>query len=86
MLTLIDGNVKFPKEANEVMSLLVDVAKTVRQGGDYTLLLGDLVKAIDGIGTVGDELSQEKWDLVRCVTCRAVDIAEALTAPKLITV
>lgn len=82
-VTLIDRTVKVAKETDEVLALVVEVVKTVREGGDYATLVDDLVRAIDGVGNVPTEAKEALVPVLRAVSNRSVDIAEALLTPKL---
>ncbi len=75
-------SVSVAKETDDVMVLFSELAKTVRQKGDYAGLVDELIKAIDGVGSVPTEFKEALWPSVRSIALRACDIGEALTAPK----
>lgn len=74
--------VQVPTEFDDVMQLFVELARTVRQGGNYVGLVDDLIKAIDGVSSVPAEARLAMFELANSVAVRGVEIAQALTAPK----
>jgi len=53
---IIKKEVEFAKEIGEVLSFAVAIIKVVKEKGDYTPLIGDLVKAIDGLSDFKEEI------------------------------
>lgn len=47
-----------PKEAHEIFVAVRKLIGTIKGGGDYTAVIGDIVKAVDGVTNLGDEMQE----------------------------
>ncbi len=69
-----DVTVKRAKEINDVMDLVVEVIVVVKNKGDYTSLLDELITAIDGVGEIGNEIKEDLAVCINTVGGRSGDI------------
>lgn len=51
--------VEFSKEIDDVMVLFVELASTIKEGGEYTELFDELVEAINGAADIDDEVVED---------------------------
>lgn len=47
-----------PKECHDIFVLVGKILVTIKSKGDYSALIGDLVKAVDGVSYVSEELKE----------------------------
>lgn len=78
MAVLKDLTVKVPAQVDDVMLLLVKLVSVLKQKGDYTSLVADLVKAVDGVSEIPEEVKDAPWELVNSVAFHSIEIAKAL--------
>lgn len=52
---IIQKEVEYAKETGDVMDLVVEIIKVVKNGGDYESLVDDLIDAISGIEDIPNE-------------------------------
>ena len=74
--------IEFAKELDDVMVLFVELVKGIKNKGDYTALLDELIGAINGADDIDDEVKANLKASINTVTLRANDIAEVFYAKK----
>ncbi len=73
-MAVVTKEINEAKEIGEIMDLIVAIVETVVNEGEYTELVDDLLKAIDGIGDIGEE-SKNKEAMYNAVALRLVKVA-----------
>ena len=68
--------VEYAKELDDVMDLIVELVKVIKEKGDYTTLMSDLISAVSGIDQVDDEIKENLKASINTVLFRAVEIAD----------
>lgn len=53
-------NLEIPKECDDVLKLVVEIVKIVKNKGDYTTLIDELIAAIDGAADIPAEAKNIK--------------------------
>jgi hypothetical protein len=72
-------------EADDVMVLVRELVKTMKQGGDFSGLVDELFTAVKGIEQVPTEAKENIAAVLASVAARGVEIAQILLEPKVIT-
>lgn len=67
--------IEYAKELDDVMVLLVEIVRVVKEKGDYVTLMDELMTAISGIENVSEEFKSNKIVAINTVVNRAVEIA-----------
>ena len=67
--------IDFAKETDDVMKLVVELVKTIKEKGDYANLLDELIAAINGIDEVSDEYKSNLKAVINTVQLNVTDIA-----------
>lgn len=57
-ITKIEVIRQVPKETHEIFVAVRKLITTIKGGGDYTAVLGDVVRAVDGVTDVDDEIKE----------------------------
>jgi hypothetical protein len=84
MIKTKDVTVKVAQELDDVLVLVKDAVLMVKQGGDITSLVPELIKAIDGVAEVPASFTEALPIAVSTVSLRVAEIAAALLAPKIV--
>jgi hypothetical protein len=77
-MAIVKKEINLAKEADDVLALAAQLIKTIKNKGDYAALLPAFVLAIEGIGSVGDELKSDKQAVVNAAYLRVYEIVDAL--------
>lgn len=67
--------VMYADQLDDVMLLVVEMIRVIKEKGDYSSLVDDLVKAISGIEEIPQEFKANKEAFVNTVLLRASEIA-----------
>lgn len=67
--------IDFAKETDDVMKLVVELVKTIKEKGDYANLLDELIEAINGIDEVSAEYKSNLKAVINTVQLNVTDIA-----------
>lgn len=67
--------VEYAKELNDVMVLVKELVKCIKEKGDYTSLLGELISAVTGIEDVPAEFKANMSVFIKTALDGSVDIA-----------
>ena len=78
---IIKKEIMIAKELDDVMVLFVELVKTIKNKGDYTSLLDELIGAINGADEILVEVKENLKASIDTVMLRANDIAEVFYAP-----
>lgn len=81
-LVKIDIVRSVPKESHEIFVMIRKLVVTLRNGGDYTSLIGDVVKAVDGFTNLGDELKGDALCIAADGVAEILGLIEDLQIPK----
>ena len=68
--------INIAREIDDVFVLVIEVIKVVRNGGEYTNLIDELINAVNGIDDIPEELKDLKA-VINTVGVRVGDIVEA---------
>lgn len=58
------------------MDLFIEVASIIKNKGEYTSLMDELIKAIEGVGEIDDEVKEAFFVSVKTIMDKAVDLAD----------
>lgn len=83
-VVLINRTVQVAKETDEVLSLVVELVKVVRAKGDYTSLVDDLVKAIDGVAEIPKEARENLSAVLASASVRVAEVVAVLLEAPLV--
>jgi len=65
-------------QSEEVMDLLVELVKVIKNKGDYTSLIDDLMKALEGLDEIPEE-AKNIQAMIRTIGPKIYDIVEVFT-------
>lgn len=82
MVELRELKVKVAVQADDVMVLIKNLVVTIREGGDITSLVSELMTAIQGVEKIPTEAKEALFEVLASVAVHSVEIAKALVAPK----
>lgn len=77
-MVLIDKVVPVPASFETVVKSVVDLAHTVKGGGDFGALLTDLVADIQAVPQLGADLKADPFAAAKSVFIGFVDIAKVV--------
>lgn len=66
---------------DDVMVLIKNLLIVIREKGDYTRLLGDVIAAVQGADQIPAEAAAMPMSLVRSAAIRGIEVAEVFLAP-----
>ena len=70
------------KEADEVLILFVKATDTIKNGGDITALVPDLVTAVNGVDAVDDEYRENRGAVMATIGYRMGELTDVLLKKK----
>lgn len=69
------------KELDECLQLAVKLVATVKRKEDYTTVVAAFMKAVDGIGGVGEELRAQLPQVINAAAVRMAELVNVLLEP-----
>lgn len=70
--------VKYAKQIDDVLALVEEIVKVVREKGEYAELVDEFISAVEGIDQVEEE-AKDKLALYNTVSLRISSVAHELT-------
>ena len=55
-MAIVKKELEVAKEIGEVLDFVVAIVKVIKEKGDYTSLVDELVVAVDGVSGLGEEI------------------------------
>jgi len=74
--------VEYAKEIDDVMNLLVQIVTVLKEKGQVTSLVDELIVAIDGVDQVDDELSENMQVALQTIGAQVGNLTAALLKKK----
>lgn len=71
-----ERTVMYAKELDDVMVLIVELVKVIKNKGDYTELMDELINAINGIDEIDEEYKENLIVAIQTITHRTAEIAD----------